>query len=206
MSHMIPNPEETFRHLVPARDTLLRELEKEAEVQGIPIVGPVVGELLYLLASISKATRILELGCAMGYSAIHLARALDAPEGRLITLENNQDMAAMARANFRRAGLEDRIEIKMADAIETLPALSGPFDLVFLDIEKKDYIRSLPHCEKLLREGGLLVADNVAFKDADTFNRALYDRPGWRPVYLLSFLPLHSPERDGICLALRTRL
>jgi len=104
MSHMIPNPEETFRHLVPTGDTLLRELEKEAEVEGIPIVCPVVGELLYLLARISKATRILELGCATGYSAIHLARALDAPEGRLITLENNQDMAARAQANFRKDG------------------------------------------------------------------------------------------------------
>ena len=61
-------------------------------------VGPVVGELLYLLARISKATRILELGCATGYSAIHLARALDMPEGRLITLENNEDMATRAQA------------------------------------------------------------------------------------------------------------
>jgi len=206
MSHMIAKPEETFRHLVPTGDALLRELEKEAEVEGIPIVGPVVGELLYLLARVSKATRILELGCATGYSAIHLARALDASEGQLITLENNQDMAARAQANFRKAGLEGRIEIKMGDALETLLALSGPFDLVFLDIEKKDYIRALPHCEKHLREGGLLVADNVAFKDAEAFNRALYDRPGWQPVHLLSFLPLHSPERDGICLALRTQL
>lgn len=206
MSHMIPNPEATFRHLVPTGDNLLRELEKEAEVEGIPIVGPVVGELLYLLARISKATRILELGCATGYSAIHLARALDAPGGRLITLENNRDMVARAQANFRKAGLEDRIEIKMGDAIETLPALSRPFDLVFLDIEKKDYIRALPDCEKLLRVGGLLVADNVAFQDAEAFNRALYDRPGWRPVHLLSFLPLHSPERDGICLALRAQV
>jgi len=200
---MISNPEETFRQLVPTGEPLLRKLEKEAEKEGIPIVGPVVGELLYLLARISRATQILELGCATGYSAIHLARALDGPEGRVITLENNQDMAVRAHANFRQAGLEDRIEIRMGDALETMAAFSGPFDLVFLDIEKKDYIRALPHCERLLRERGLLVADNVAFKYAESFNRALYQRPGWRPVHLLSFLPLHSPEKDGICLAVR---
>jgi predicted O-methyltransferase YrrM len=200
---MISNPEEAFRHLIPTEDPFLRKLEKEAQTEGIPIVGPVVGELLYLLARVSGARHILELGCATGYSAIHLARALDTPEGRVITLENNQDMAARAQINFRQAGLEDRIEIRMGDALETMAALSGPFDLVFLDFEKAAYIGALPHCERLLRERGLLVADNVAFKDAEDFNRALYQRPGWRPVHLLSFLPLHSPERDGICLAVR---
>ena len=76
-------------------------------------------------------------------------------------------------------------------------------DNFFLDIEKKDYIRALPHCETLLRRGGLLLADNVAFKGSEDFNRALYERPGWRAVHLYSFLPYHSPDMDGLCLALR---
>lgn len=77
------------------------------------------------------------------------------------------------------------------------------FDFIFMDIEKEDYSRALPHCQKLLRKGGLLVADNVGFRDADGFNRAITHRPQWRSVSLFSFLPLHSPENDAICVALR---
>jgi predicted O-methyltransferase YrrM len=76
-------------------------------------------------------------------------------------------------------------------------------DLVFMDIEKADYIRALPHCHRLLKPGGLLVADNVGFKDADAFNRAIATDPRWTSASLFSFLPGHSPEMDGICLALR---
>jgi predicted O-methyltransferase YrrM len=81
--------------------------------------------------------------------------------------------------------------------------MKGPFDLIFMDIEKADYARALPECHRLLRRGGLLVADNVAFPDADAFNRAIFKDPGWQPVALFAFLPGHSPERDGLCLALR---
>ena len=76
-------------------------------------------------------------------------------------------------------------------------------DFVFMDIEKADYIRALPHCHRLLKPGGLLFADNVGFKDADAFNRAIVTDPGWTSASLFSFLPGHSPEMDGICLALR---
>ena len=138
-----------------------------------------------------------------------MAKALEGPEACLITLENDAVMADRARNNFMKAGLEDRIEIRVGDAFKTLKSLrtvvdlEGAFDLVFLDIEKKDYIRALPHCETLLRKGGLLLADNVAFKGSEDFNRALYERPGWRSVHLYSYLPFHSPDMDGLCLALR---
>jgi predicted O-methyltransferase YrrM len=72
-----------------------------------------------------------------------------------------------------------------------------------MDIEKKDYQLALPHFQSCLRKGGLLVADNVAFKDADGFNRAIAGQPDWRSVSLFSYLPHHSPEYDGICLAIR---
>ena len=79
----------------------------------------------------------------------------------------------------------------------------GSVDLIFVDIEKADYVRVLPVCRRLLRPGGLLVADNVAFPDADPFNQAIIGDEGWRPVSILAFLPRHSPEKDGLCLALR---
>jgi predicted O-methyltransferase YrrM len=200
---MIPDPEEYFRRLLPQRGALLHALEKEAAEENIPIVGPVVGELLALLIRILRAERVLELGCATGYSAIHMAGAMEGAGARLFTLENDPGMADRARENIRKAGLADRIDLRRGDALELMPALDGPFDLAFLDIEKEDYIRALPLCERLLRKGGLLVADNVAFKDSDDFNQALYERPGWRPVHLYAYLPFHSPGWDGICLALR---
>ena len=91
MSKMIPNPEAYFRQLVPTRDALLMALEQEAEEEGIPIVGPVVGALLFILTRATQARQILELGTATGYSTIHLARACEALEGRVVTLERDAD-------------------------------------------------------------------------------------------------------------------
>jgi len=178
-------------------------LEEEAFREDIPIVGPVVGELLFILARVSRAERILELGTATGYSAIFLAEAFENLKGQLITLENNPVMAARARNNFIRGGFDDQIEIRLCDAIEEIKTISGPFDLIFMDIDKADYDTVLPYCRDLLRKDGLLVADNVGFEDAKSFNTAIFSSREFRPVSLFSFLPLHSPEKDGLCLALR---
>ena len=203
MSEHIKNPEKYFRKFIPKRSSLLRELEEEAFREDIPIVGPVVGELLFILARIIRAERILELGTATGYSAIFLAEAFENIKGLLITLENNPALAARARNNFIRSGLDDQIEIRLCDAIEEIKTISGPFDLIFMDIDKADYNTVLPYCHGLLRQNGLLVADNVGFEDAKPFNTAIFSSGEFRPVSLFSFLPLHSPEKDGLCLALR---
>lgn len=203
MSEIVNNPESYFRTLISPRDALMMALEAQAEKENIPIIGPVVGELLFILAAATQAKKILELGTAIGYSAIYLARACEPVNGRVVTFEINADMAARAQENFHKAGVSNRIEIRQANALEMLPRLQNDFDLIFLDIEKQDYIRVLPDCHRLLKKGGLLVADNVGFKDADAFNRSLSGHSGWRSVSLLSFLPFHSPERDAICLALR---
>lgn len=203
MSVLIKHPEEYFRRLIPKRSALLRELEEEAFREDIPIVGPVVGELLFILARIIRAQRILELGTATGYSAIFLAEAFEDLKGRLITLENDAIMASRARKNFKRAGFDDQIEIRVGDAIKEMKTIPGSFDLIFMDIDKVDYETALPYCRELLRQNGLLVADNVGFEDADPFNTAIYRSGEFRPVTLFSFLPLHSPEKDGLCLAIR---
>ena len=202
MSLMIPDPENYFRGFIPPRDALLLELEEEAAREALPIVGPVVGELLYILARISGAKNILELGTASGYSAIYLARAL-APGGKVITLELSEDMARRAKANFARAGLTDRVEVRRGQALDLMAAMAENFDLIFLDIDKESYLPALAHCRRLLKKGGLLVADNVAFAGAADFNREIFSQKGWRVVQLLSFLPRHSPEKDALCLALR---
>ena len=203
MSAIIENPETYFRQFVPDRDPLLLKMEEEARQESIPIVGPVVGELLLILARSSAARTILELGTATGYSAIFLARACTDVRGRVVTLEQDPDMADRALKNFRAAGLEKCIEIRVGDALQEISKMKTAFDFIFMDIEKKDYARALPFCQKLIKKGGLLVADNVAFKDADDFNRALAGGTVWRSVSLFSFLPLHSPENDGLCIAQR---
>jgi len=203
MPDLIDNPEEYFRQFLPKRDQLLIELEEEARREEIPIVGPIVGELLHILARVTQARRILELGTATGYSTIFLARAFTSTRGRLVTIDKDPDMAARAKINFHRAGLDQQIDIVVGDSQEKLSEMDKSFDLVFLDIDKEYYASVLPHCRRLLKKGGLLIADNVGFKDADPFNRLIYKSSEWRSVNLFAYLPLHSPEKDGLCLASR---
>jgi caffeoyl-CoA O-methyltransferase len=200
---MIADPEQYFRNFIPDRDEILLELEREAQTEGIPIVGPLVGELLFILARATQAKAILELGTATGYSAIYLARGCEPVNGRVVTLEWDGRMAARARTNFAKAGLTERIEVRVGDAQALMAQMTGPFDLIFLDIDKEGYLPALAHCHRLLRVGGLLVADNVGFTGADPFNRKVFADQRWRVAPLLCFLPQHSPEKDGLSLAVK---
>ncbi len=204
MCAMIPDLEAHFREFIPPRDELLRRLEEEAQRENIPIIGPVVGELLLILARISQARRVLELGTATGYSAIYLARGMEPQQGRVTTLELDESMAARARSNFAAAGVADRVEVRVGEALSLMGGMTGPFDLIFMDIDKESYLPALPHCQRFMKPDGLLVADNIGFTGALDFNREIYRRPEWRVVPLLCFLPAHSPEHDGLCLALKT--
>jgi predicted O-methyltransferase YrrM len=203
MGAMIADLEAHFREFIPPRDELLRKLEEEARQENIPIVGPVVGELLFILARATQARQILELGAATGYSAIYLARGCEPHNGRVVTLESDPVMATRARDNCVRAGLEERVEVWEGEALVLMDGITGPFDLIFLDIDKESYLPALNRCQRLLRVGGLLVADNVGFAGAQDFNREIFRRPEWRVAPLLCFLPDHSPERDGLSLAMR---
>ena len=91
----------------------------------------------------------------------------------------------------------------VGDAQEKLAEMDESFDFIFIDIDKENYAAILPHCHRMLKQDGLLVADNVGFKDADPFNRLISESSEWRSVSLFAYLPFHSPERDGLCLAVR---
>jgi predicted O-methyltransferase YrrM len=123
-------------------------------------VSPLQGKLLHLLARIRGARAILELGTLGGYSTIWLARALPAG-GRLITLESDARHAELARANLARAGLADVAEVRVGPALETLRHLTGPFDLIFLDADKRSNPEYLAWALDLSRPGSVIVADNV---------------------------------------------
>ena len=151
--------------LVP-EDAALRDALEDSAAAGLPpiAVTPNQGKLLGLLARVQRAQRILELGTLGGYSTIWLARALPAG-GRLITLEANAGYAEIARANIARAGLAERVELRVAPALETLPRLvdegAGPFDLIFIDADKQNNPGYFEWSLKLSRPGTLIVVDNV---------------------------------------------
>lgn len=203
MGIMVEHPDTYFSQWVPPRSDLLLALEAEAKQHDIPIVGPVVGNLLYLLAKLQGSRRIIELGTATGYSAIYMGTACKTINGRLTSFELDPEMAARATRNIEKSGLAKWVDIQCQDALKGLSAISEPVDMIFMDIEKEDYARALPLCEDKLRVNGLLVADNTGFKDAHEFNKAIFENANWEPVNLWSFLPGHSPKHDGLCFALK---
>jgi predicted O-methyltransferase YrrM len=173
------------------------------------------GKWLYLMARLVGARRILELGTLAGYSTIWLARALPA-DGRLVTLELKPEHAETARKNFVRAGLSDRIEVIVGAALDSLAALAAgpaaPFDLVFIDADKRSYRAYLEWALTLTRPGSLIIADNVvragavlaprpgdeAAEGAREFNRALAADPRVEAVVVQS---VGLKGHDGFALA-----
>jgi len=152
--------------LVPSDAGLDGALEASAEA-GLPAiaVAPNQGKLLMIFAQMLGARRILEIGTLGGYSTIWLARGL-AAGGRLITLEADAKHADVARANIAQAGLGDVVEVRSGRALDTLPLLEGPFDLIFIDADKVSYPEYLAWAVKLSRSGSVIVADNVVRKGA----------------------------------------
>lgn len=132
----------------------------EGQAGGVPIVAPATGALLHALARTSGATRILEIGTAIGYSGLWLATALPAG-GMLITLERNAERADVARAHFAAAGVDGRVSVMVGDASRYLHKIAGPFDLIFQDADKTGYGPMLDRLVALLRPGGVLVTDNT---------------------------------------------
>lgn len=156
--------------LIPPDTALDAALQANAAAGLPPIdVSPAQGKLLHLLAETLGARRILEIGTLGGYSTIWLARALQVG-GRLFSLEVSAHHAAVARANIARAGLADRVEVRLGGALETLPQLAeegqGPFDLIFIDADKENIPAYFAWGLKLCRPGGLIVVDNVVRKGA----------------------------------------
>jgi predicted O-methyltransferase YrrM len=135
------------------------EASAAAGLQAINI-SPTHGKLLHLLAKMMGARQILEIGTLGGYSTIWLARAL-AAGGRLITLEADAKHADVARANITRAGLDAVVELRLGAALDTLPGITGPFDLIFIDADKQNIPRYFEWALKLGRVGSLIVVDNV---------------------------------------------
>ncbi len=144
-------------------DDVLAALREAADREGLPpiSISAVTGRLLQILLSAVRAERVLEVGTLGGYSAIWMARGLP-PSGRLVTIEVDERHAEFARRYFVRAGLDDRIDLRIGRALDVLPAFDGEqFDAIFLDADKEPLPTYFDWAVRLLRPGGLLIADNA---------------------------------------------
>ncbi|HEX5016027.1 MAG TPA: O-methyltransferase [Actinomycetes bacterium] len=150
-----------------ASDDVLDATLRESVAAGLPeiAVSPPQGKLLMLLAASIGAKRILEIGTLGGYSTIWLARALP-PDGELITCEYSSEHARVAGENLERAGVADKVQIKVGAALDTLPTLSGPFDLSFIDADKENNASYFKYALDLSRPGSLIIVDNTVREGA----------------------------------------
>lgn len=190
--------------LLPARDAVLREMERYAARHNVPIIGPACGRLLYQLARLIQARRVFEMGSAIGYSTWWLARAVG-PRGTVFYTDSDPANARRAEAYLRRAGVLARVQLLVGDALRWLELTKGQFDLIFNDVNKTQYPRAFRLAVPRLRVGGLFITDNVLWSgraaraaartDAETraiqrFNRLIY-----RSRNLFTTL---VPLRDGL--------
>jgi len=155
--------EEYLERLLPDRDPLLREMERFAEEHGVPIADPEVATFLEITVRATQASRVLEVGTAIGYADIFMARAMSLG-GTVVTIDISGEMIARASDYVKRAGLEGRVEFRRGPALSVIPTLEGPFDLVYLDAVKEEYRAYLDLALPLMRIGGVFVCDNVLWK------------------------------------------
>lgn len=141
---------------------LLRELRQVTAQRDDSMmqIAPEQGQLMSFLVKLTGAKRILEIGTFTGYSALVMAQALPS-DGRLVTLDVNEETAKIAQSYWERGGVRERIELRLGAARDTLKSLEGPFDLAFIDADKSNYGFYYEHALKLLRSGGLILIDNV---------------------------------------------
>jgi caffeoyl-CoA O-methyltransferase len=207
---LLPEQERYLERLLPPRDPLLREMEERAAREDVPISDPEVGRFLGILARATGARLIVEIGTAIGYGALCLARG--APEARVVSIDTDPERLAVARGYLERAGVADRVELIEGAALEVLPRLAGPFDLAYVDAVKKEYRRYLDQLVPKLRVGGVVALDNLLWKgrvadppdeddpDADAlraFNGYLMMHPQLQAVVL--------PFGDGLGVATKIK-
>ncbi len=214
MGQIVPDAVEHYlASLNRCGDAILDDIARGNDARGLPLVDAEVGALLRVMATAAGASRILEIGTAIGYSGIWLAGALP-PGGMLLTMEMSEERAREARVNFARAGVSERVSVMVGDARLKIAKVSGPFDLIFQDGDKKLYAPLLDRLVALLRPGGLLITDNVLWDGevvpgfastsrhdaADTRAIAEYnERVASHPELVTTIVPL----RDGVSISVK---
>ncbi len=199
-----PQVEKYLSNLLPERDAVLADMERYAKEHDIAIIGPDCGRLLALMAKISGAKRIFEMGSAIGYSAIWFARAAG-PGAEIYCTDGDPANAERARKNFERAGVSKSIRFMTGEAVELIDSTEGSFDIILIDVYKHQYPAALKKSLPRLKSGGLVITDNVLWsgrvteppKDDNTrgvleFNRSVFGSPDLFSVIV--------PLRDGVAI------
>lgn len=155
--------ESYIRDLIPEKQGVLKELKDFAESNSVPIVQKETANLLEFFMSLKKPKRVLELGTAIGYSAILMAEASNR-KAIIDTVERDLNMILMARENVKKHDYDKNINIIEGDCLEVLEKLQGQYDIIFMDAGKGHYNHFLPHCLRLLKSDGIIIADNVLFR------------------------------------------
>jgi len=210
MNFLTPEIASYLDGLVPERPAELREMERVAESTKFPIIGPASGQLCYLVARLLGARRIFELGSGYGYSTAWFARAVrENGGGEVHHVVWDEDLSKRARTHLDRLGYTDLVKFHVAEAVVTLRETDGPFDIIFNDINKRDYPASIDAILPKLRKGGALIIDNMlwsgrildpADQTPDTDGvRAVTRRIMESDEWVASILPI----RDGVLVAYR---
>jgi len=196
-----------LQNLTPERHPVLKEMEAYAQEADFPIIGPLVGRLLWQLTLTAKARRILELGSGFGYSAFWFSLATKS-KGVITMTDTSKRNRQKAFKYFKEAGLQSQFDFRIGDALKIAAKLDGPFDIVLNDIDKDAYPQTIDLAAARLRRGGLFITDNVIWSGKVTerkpdkttraiveFNQQLYQDS--------RFLTTIMPLRDGVSIALR---
>lgn len=194
--------------LIPEREEEMQKMEKYAEETNFPIIGPAAGYSLYQIARMIKAKSVFEMGSGYGYSTAWFAKAVKENGGGVVHhVVWDAKLSEMARGHLSKLGYDKLIKYQVAEAVETLRGMPGPFDLIFNDINKEAYPASLPLIKERLHSGGVLIIDNILwsgriFDKKDTsdatqgvreFTRKITTDPDW----IVSLVPV----RDGVIVA-----
>ena len=202
-----PDIVEYLLGVTPDRDDVLSDMEEVAREREFPIIGPLVGRTLFVLARAIKARHVLELGSGFGYSAYWFAKAIG-KDGVVICTDANRENADRAKEYFRKSRLTARIDFRVGDALKLIDDIDGPLDIIFNDLDKHQYPKAFRKALPKLRKGGLLISDNVLWHgdivskkpDANTAGILTYNRLIYSSKDLFTSI---LPIRDGISVSVK---
>jgi len=204
--------EDYIREITPKNNTFLLELERYAEEFNVPIIEPEVAQFIKLLLKTKKPKNILEVGTAIGYSALIMAESTD-EDTRITTIERREDMVTLAKENISKTEYKDKIHILEGDAEDILPHLSDMYDFIFIDAAKGQYKQFFDYCRFYLIDGGIILSDNVLYKGMVATNKLLVKRKKTIVKRLRSYLQYINeipgytscviPLGDGVALTIK---
>jgi caffeoyl-CoA O-methyltransferase len=203
-----PPIEAYLERLQPTHDRVQARMEAEGKNRKFPIIGPLVGNLVSLMAQSIEARRVFEMGSGFGYSTLHFARAVG-DGGEVVHTDGDADLSREAQRWLAEAGLDDRVRFEVGDAVGLLAKETEVFDVIFCDIDKGNYPRAWEVARERVRRGGLIITDNTLWSgavadpdDEEDWTKAIrhYNRLAFGDGAFRSTL---LPVRDGVTVSLR---